>query len=100
MDLAEDHYRTLGVASDATAAALRLAYRHRIREVHPDLNKSDAAAATARAVNEAYRILADPDARARYDEARATRPRATPPIGAAPARALAVRRPPVRRQLH
>ena len=99
MDLSGDHYRTLGVASDATAAALRLAYRDRMRAVHPDLNKSDDAAATARAVNEAYRILADPDARSRYDEARAARPRATPPLGATPARAPAVRRPPVRRQL-
>ena len=99
MDLAGDHYRTLGVASDATAAVLRLAYRDRMRAVHPDLNKSDDAAATARAVNEAYRILADPAARARYDEARAGRPRATPPLGATPARAPAVRRPPVRRQL-
>jgi hypothetical protein len=99
MDLVGDHYRTLGVASDATAAALRLAYRDRMRAVHPDLNKTDDAAATARAVNEAYRILADPDSRARYDEARATRPRATPPLGATPARAPAIRRPPVRRQL-
>ena len=99
MDLTGDHYRTLGVASDVTAAALRLAYRDRMRAVHPDLNKSDDAAATARAVNEAYRILADPAARARYDEARAGRPRATPPLGATPARAPAVRRPPVRRQL-
>ena len=99
MDLTGDHYRTLGVASDVTAAALRLAYRDRMRAVHPDLNKSDDAAATARAVNEAYRILADPDARARYDEARGARPRATPPLGATPARAPAVRRPPVRRQL-
>ena len=99
MDLTGDHYRTLGVASDVTAAALRLAYRDRMRAVHPDLNKSDDAAATARAVNEAYRILADPAARARYDEGRAGRPRATPPLGATPARAPAVRRPPVRRQL-
>ena len=99
MDLAGDHYRTLGVASDATAAGLRLAYRNRMREVHPDLNKSDAAAATARAVNEAYRILADPDSRARYDELRAGRPRPTPPLGVTPPRAHAVRRPPVRRQL-
>ena len=99
MDLAGDHYRTLGVASDANTAALRHAYCDRMRQVHPDLNKSDAAAATARAVNEAYRILADPDSRAHYDELRAGRPRATPPPGATPAHAPAVRRPPVRRQL-
>ncbi len=97
MDLTGDHYRTLGVASDVTAAALRLAYRDRMRAVHPDLNKSDDAAATARAVNEAYRILADPAARARYDEDRAGRPRATPPPGVTSPRAPAVRRPPVRR---
>jgi curved DNA-binding protein CbpA len=99
MDLAGDHYRTLGVASDATLAELRLAYRDRMRQVHPDLNKSDAAAATARAVNEAYRILADPDSRTRYDEVRAVRPRASRPFSATPPRAPAVRRPPVRRQL-
>jgi hypothetical protein len=99
MDLTGDHYRTLGVASDVTAAALRLAYRDRMRAVHPDLNKSDDAAATARAVNEAYRILADPASRARYDEGRTVRLRAAPSPGATPARAPAIRRPPVRRQL-
>ena len=95
MDRAGDHYRTLGVGSDVTPAALRLAYRERMRAVHPDLNKSDDAAATARAVNEAYRILADPAARARYDESRAGRPRSL----ATPGRAPPARRPPVRRQL-
>ncbi|MEG3154942.1 J domain-containing protein [Sphingomonas sp. RB1R13] len=95
MDCTGDHYRTLGVGSDATPAALRHAYRERMRAVHPDLNKGDDAAATARAVNEAYRILADSAARARYDESRVGRPRSS----ATPGRAPAARRPPIRRQL-
>jgi hypothetical protein len=70
-----DYYRELGVADDASAAELRRAYREWARRLHPDLNPADPEAGGAegeamRRLNEAWRVLADPAARRRYDEAR------------------------------
>ena len=70
MNVSGDHYQVLGVSADANGDALRLAYRDLMRRIHPDVNDSDEAAARARAANEAYRILADPKSRARYDQDR------------------------------
>jgi molecular chaperone DnaJ len=60
------HYDVLGVAPDADATALRTAYRERARMHHPDRASADSAAEMA-AINEAYRVLADPGRRAAYD---------------------------------
>ena len=70
MDGIKDHYSVLGVPDDAEASAIRDAYRATMRKYHPDLNSSRYAAGRAREVNEAYRVLRDPDSRARYDEIR------------------------------
>ena len=78
MSFAGDHYKTLGASVDASSEALRLAYRDLMRKVHPDINKSDEAAAQARAAIEAYRILANPEARALYDKKRLRRERGVP----------------------
>ena len=67
MDGIKDHYSVLGVPDDAETSVIRDAYRATMRKYHPDLNSSGYAAARARAVNEAYRILRDPASRARYD---------------------------------
>ncbi|MEM1332035.1 MAG: J domain-containing protein [Actinomycetota bacterium] len=62
------HYDTLGVAPDATATAIRDAYRELARRFHPDRVASSAAGADRMPeVNEAYRVLSDPGRRAVYD---------------------------------
>ncbi|OSX72035.1 hypothetical protein BU14_0478s0003 [Porphyra umbilicalis] len=61
-------YEVLGVAPDASPAAIRRAYYLAAKQVHPDRNPNDpAATAKFQALAEAYQILSDPDARSRYD---------------------------------
>lgn len=67
------HYEVLGVAHRATPAEVRRAYVTLAREHHPDFHTGDgaaardASAARMRDVNEAWRVLSDPDRRAAYD---------------------------------
>ena len=66
--MADDYYSTLGVPRDASADAIRKAYRKLSRENHPDVKPGDsAAAATFQKVQEAYNILGDPEKRAQFD---------------------------------
>ena len=57
----------LGVAPDATADAVKKAYRQLARKYHPDVSKEADAAARMSEVNEAYAVLSDPERRAAYD---------------------------------
>ena len=63
-----DLYSTLGVERGADEAAIKKAYRKLAKELHPDRNRDNPAAAERFAkVTSAYDILADKDKRARYD---------------------------------
>ncbi|WP_255426054.1 J domain-containing protein [Pseudonocardia sp. C8] len=66
-----DIYAELGLSSDASAEQVRRAYRRLARQLHPDLNPDPAAHDQFAQVAAAYRVLADPACRARYDAARA-----------------------------
>jgi len=63
------HYETLGVTAKAGGADIDGAYKALIKRHHPDRRGPDAAAddETAKAINEAYRVLRDPEKRAQYD---------------------------------
>lgn len=64
----KDFYESLGVARDADAAALKVAYRKLAMECHPDRNQGDAEAeARFKEINQAYEILKDDQKRAAYD---------------------------------
>lgn len=63
-----DYYEVLGVERDASADAIKRAYRKLAMENHPDRNPDDPAAEDRfKEATEAYEILRDPDQRARYD---------------------------------
>lgn len=63
-----DYYEILGVSRDATADALKKAYRKLAMQYHPDRNPGDKAAeARFKEINEAYDVLKDDDKRAAYD---------------------------------
>ncbi|MED5393943.1 MAG: DnaJ domain-containing protein [Actinomycetota bacterium] len=69
-----DHYRTLGVPASASPDELRDAYRALARRLHPDRVADPSARRSAddrmAKVNEAWRVLGDPDLRAAYDRSR------------------------------
>jgi curved DNA-binding protein len=67
----KDYYSILGVASDATAADIKKAYRRLARKYHPDVSKEKNAEARMKEVNEANAVLSDPEKRAAYDQLRA-----------------------------
>src|SRR6266704_19426 len=63
-----DYYAVLGVASTAGLREVRQAYRHLARQYSPDVNFWDAQARDLfDEIEEAYRVLSDPAARAMYD---------------------------------
>jgi curved DNA-binding protein CbpA len=78
--MALNHYLLLGIPPDADQQRIKAAYRSLAKRFHPDANQgSEAAAELFRQINEAYRVLSDVGARARYDRALPTGPRPTPP---------------------
>jgi DnaJ-class molecular chaperone len=65
-----DHYAALGLASSATLADIKKAYRQKAAFYHPDRNDAEDAADRFRRVQEAYDVLVDPDKRQAYDDNR------------------------------
>lgn len=66
--MAHDYYEVLGVASQATEAELKKAFRALAMQYHPDRNPGDKQAEKRfREASEAYAVLSDPDKRAHYD---------------------------------
>eukprot|EP00802_Teleaulax_amphioxeia_P023536 Tamp_24129.p1 GENE.Tamp_24129~~Tamp_24129.p1 ORF type:complete len:292 (+),score=60.69 Tamp_24129:1-876(+) len=71
--MSDDMYEVLGVDSKASEQEIKKAYRMAALLHHPDKNPDDREAAETRfkRIAEAYEILSDAEARARYDEIRA-----------------------------
>jgi curved DNA-binding protein CbpA len=61
-----DHYRSLGLPRNCTSDEIHQAYRRLARLHHPD-RTGEADSSRFRAVREAYEVLSDREARARYD---------------------------------
>ena len=65
----QDYYEVLGLKKDASADAIKKAYRKLARKYHPDINPNDAEAKKKfQAVNEANEVLSDPEKRSKYDK--------------------------------
>ncbi len=62
-----DYYEVLGVTRDVEELELKRAFRELARKYHPDINPSHQAEDRFKEANEAYAVLSDPKARARYD---------------------------------
>ena len=66
-----DLYAELGVDERASREQIVAAFRSRAKSLHPDMNPGDAEAAEQfKTLGRAYQVLADKDARARYDAGR------------------------------
>lgn len=64
-----DPYDELGIRRDATPEEIRAAFRRAVRQRHPDTSQAATDDTAVRNTIDAYRLLTDPNARARYDAA-------------------------------
>ncbi len=62
-----DYYSVLEISRDADKETIRKAYRKQALRWHPDKNPHRDTSREMQLINEAYLILSDPDAKARYD---------------------------------
>jgi curved DNA-binding protein len=64
----KDYYKTLGIDKQAAVEEIKKVYRKLARKYHPDVNPGDKSAEDHfKEISEAYQVLINPDARAKYD---------------------------------
>ncbi|HET8680379.1 MAG TPA: DnaJ C-terminal domain-containing protein [Micromonosporaceae bacterium] len=73
MAATRDFYEVLGVARTASQEEIQHAYRKLARQHHPDVNQDSGAEERFKQIGEAYEVLSNPAARARYDRLGADR---------------------------
>ena len=68
MDVQKDYYSELGLQPSATAQEIKTAFRVLARRFHPDTSSAPDAIDRFQKVQEAYKILSDPDQKRAYDQ--------------------------------
>ncbi len=63
-----DFYRRLNIGTGASEEAIKKAYRLAARKAHPDVNKNEGATQLFLDIQEAYKILSDPNRKDAYDQ--------------------------------
>ena len=66
--MSKDYYAILGIEKTATESEIKLAFRNKAKQLHPDINKEIASKTSFQELNEAYSVLSDPESRRKYDE--------------------------------
>jgi hypothetical protein len=62
-----EYYSLLGISPTASDAEIKTAFRKRAKDLHPDRNPSPYAVQQFQQLGEAFEVLSNPEARARYD---------------------------------
>jgi molecular chaperone DnaJ len=62
-----DYYEVLGVSRDASCDDIKRSFRRIAKQCHPDVNPDPAACEKFKEAADAYKVLSDPESRARYD---------------------------------
>ena len=62
-----DFYEILGVTKEATKEEIKIAFRKKARQLHPDVNKAPDAEERFKELGKAYETLSDDNKRATYD---------------------------------
>ena len=65
-----DFYDRLNIGTGASEEAIKKAYRLAVRKTHPDVNKNEGATQLFLDIQEAYKILSDPNRKGAYDDGR------------------------------
>ncbi len=68
MDTSNDYYTVLGLDSQASASAIKAAFKKLALQYHPDVYKGEDAQDRMRSLLQAYQTLNDPEARKAYDD--------------------------------
>ena len=88
MSLQRNYYEVLGIPPGATTDQIKKKYRELARKFHPDIIQDKVLGQRVfTQINQAYRVLADPERRAQYNSelaAMTAPPKAQPPPQAAP----------------
>jgi hypothetical protein len=61
------YYAILDLTPEANSMEIKIEFRRKAMELHPDRNKSSNATSQFQLLNEAYGVLSDPASRAQYD---------------------------------
>ncbi len=77
--MAETHYEVLGVEPYATSEEIKRAFREKSFRWHPDKNPGQDTTPQMAALNEAHRVLSDPNRRSAYDQGLPASPLRPPP---------------------
>ncbi|MCJ7733447.1 MAG: VWA domain-containing protein [Anaerolineales bacterium] len=65
-----DFYKRLNIDTGASEEAIKKAYRLAVRKAHPDVNKNDGATQLFLHIQEAYKVLSNPESKGSYDGGR------------------------------
>ena len=68
VNTSQNYYQTFGIRKNASAEAIKKAYRTLAQKHHPDRNPADATGEMFKRINMIYQVLKDPIKRREYDD--------------------------------